>query len=72
LKAGGDLRQAARLAQRFCDLEPNNPGARILLAEAYMAAELSRNARRELETASKLGAHPATVDAMLKRLGPPT
>jgi curved DNA-binding protein CbpA len=72
LKAGGDMRQAARLAQRVCDLEPNNPGARILLAEAYMAAELSHSARRELEAALKLGGHPATIDAMLKRLGPPT
>jgi curved DNA-binding protein CbpA len=72
LKEGGDLRQAARFAQRACDLEPNNPGARILLAETYMAAELSHNARRELEAASRLGGHPATIDAMLKRLRPPT
>jgi curved DNA-binding protein CbpA len=72
LKAGGDMRQAARLAQRVCELEPNNPGARILLAEAYMAAELSHNARRELDAASRLGGHPATIDAMLKRLGAPT
>jgi curved DNA-binding protein CbpA len=72
LKAGGDMRQSARLAQRVCDLEPNNPGARILLAEAYMAAELPHSARRELEAAAKLGGHPATIDAMLKRLGPPT
>lgn len=72
LKAGGDLRQAARLAQRVCDLEPNNPGARILLGEAYIAAGLSHNARRELETASRLGGHPATIAAMLKRLGSPT
>jgi curved DNA-binding protein CbpA len=72
IKAGGDMRNASRLAQRVCELEPKNPGARILLAEAYVAAELSHNARRELDTAARLGGHPATIDALLKRLGPPT
>ncbi len=72
VKAGGDLHQAARLAQRACELEPATAGARITLATVYMAAELMQNARRELETAVKLGAHDGIVDAMLKRLAGPT
>jgi curved DNA-binding protein CbpA len=72
IKAGGDLHHASRLAQRACELEPATASARITLANVYLAAELTQNARRELETALKLGARDGVVDAMLKRLGPPT
>ncbi len=72
VKAGGDLHHAARLAQRACELEPATASARITLARVYVAAQLVQNARRELETAAKLGADDGIVEAMLKRLAGPT
>jgi hypothetical protein len=68
MREGTDLRQAARLAQRMCEIEPTNAGARLILAEVYIVADLTHSARRELETATKLGAQERAVDALLKRL----
>jgi curved DNA-binding protein CbpA len=69
VKAGGDLHEAARLAQRACTLEPENVHFRITLANVYLAAGLTLNARRELETAAQQAPQDGTIQAMLKRVG---
>lgn len=69
VKGGGDLHEASRLAQRACSLEPQNAGYRTTLANVYLAAGLSRNARRELETAAQLAPHDDNIQALLKRVG---
>lgn len=69
LKAGGDLHEAARLAQEACKLQPESAPFRATLAAVYLAAGLAKNARRELETAAQLAPHDGTIQAMLKRVG---
>jgi curved DNA-binding protein CbpA len=69
VKASGDLHEASRLAQRACALDAENAAYRLTLANVYLAAGLSRNARRELETAAQLAPHDDTIQAMLKRVG---
>jgi hypothetical protein len=69
VKAGGDLHEAARLAQRACTLDPGNVHFRITLANVYLAAGLALNARRELETAAQQAPQDGTIQAMLKRVG---
>jgi Flp pilus assembly protein TadD len=69
IKGGGDLHEASRLAQRACVLDPASAPFRTTLASVYLAAGLSRNARRELETAAQLAPHDDTIQAMLKRVG---
>jgi tetratricopeptide (TPR) repeat protein len=69
LKASGDLHEASRLAQRACEIEPKRLSARVTLANVYLAAGLTLNARRELETAAQLAPHDDTIQAMLKRVG---
>jgi curved DNA-binding protein CbpA len=69
VKAGGDLHEASRLAMRACTLDAENASFRTTLANVYLAAGLTRNARRELETAAQLAPHDDTIQAMLKRVG---
>jgi tetratricopeptide (TPR) repeat protein len=69
VKAGGDLHEAGRLAQRACALEPENIEFRVTLSNVYLAAGLTLNARRELETAAQLAPQDGTIQAMLKRIG---
>jgi curved DNA-binding protein CbpA len=69
VKAGGDLHEAARLAQRACVLLPGSAPYRVTLANVYLAAGLMRNARRELETAAQLAPHDGTIQAMLTQVG---
>jgi curved DNA-binding protein CbpA len=69
LKAGGDLHEAARLAQDACKLQPESATFRTTLAGVYLAAGLAKNARRELETAAQLAPHDGSIQAMLKRVG---
>jgi curved DNA-binding protein CbpA len=69
VKASGDLHEASRLAQQACALEPTAPSFRITLANVYLAAGLTLNARRELETAAQLAPHDGTIQAMLRRVG---
>jgi curved DNA-binding protein CbpA len=71
VKAEGDLHEAARLAQRACELEPKNPRYRVTLANVYLAAGLALNARRELETAAQQAPQDGSIQAMLKRVGKP-
>jgi len=69
VKAGADLHEAGRLAQRACTLDPDNTAFRITLANVYLAAGLTLNARRELETAAQQSPQDGTIQAMLKRVG---
>jgi curved DNA-binding protein CbpA len=68
LKAGGDLHRAAQFGQRAVEIEPKNAAHRLTLAQVYAAADLSLNARRELEAAAALAPQDATIAAMLKSL----
>jgi curved DNA-binding protein CbpA len=69
LKAGGDLHEAGRFADRACAIEPRNPRYRLTLANVYLAAGLSLNALRELETAAQLAPQDGTIQAMIERIG---
>jgi curved DNA-binding protein CbpA len=69
VKAGGELHDAGRLAERACILDPKNANYRVALANVYLAAGLALNARRELETAAQLAPQDGTIQAMIKRLG---
>ncbi len=71
VKAGGDLHDGARFAQRACELEPRNPLYRVTLASCYSAAGLTLNARRELDTAAQLAPHDDTIQSMIRRVGQP-
>lgn len=53
-KAGGDLRGAQKYAQQAVFLAPDDIEAHILLAQIYLTIGLKLNAKRELDTASKL------------------
>ncbi len=69
LRAGVDLRQAATLAQRAMQLDPQQIKHRLTLAEIYIGAGLQLNARRELEAAARLAPDDANIEALLKRAG---
>ena len=69
VKGGGDLHEASRLAQIACTLNAQSAPYRATLANVYLAAGLTRNARRELETAAQLAPHDDNIQAMLKRVG---
>ncbi len=68
-RPAADLHEAGRLAQRACALDPENTALRVTLANVYLAAGLTLNARRELETAAQLAPQDGTIQAMLKRVG---
>jgi Flp pilus assembly protein TadD len=53
-KAGGDLRGAQKYAQQAVFLAPDEIEGRILLTQIYMTIGLKLNAKRELDTATKL------------------
>lgn len=69
LAVTSDLRNAATLAQRAISLEPQHIKHRTLLAEIYLAAGLTLNAKRELEAAARLAPDDANIVALLKRAG---
>jgi curved DNA-binding protein CbpA len=69
VQSGGDLHEASRMATRACVLNPASASFRVTLASVYLAAGLTRNARRELETAAQLAPHDGTIRAMLERVG---
>lgn len=69
LAASTDLRTASTLAQRAVTLEPKHIPHRTLLAEIYLAAGLTLNAKRELEAAARLAPDDANIVALLKRAG---
>ena len=68
VRAAGDLHEAARLGQRACTLEPANAKLKVTLANVYLAAGLTLNAKRELEAAAQLSPQDDTIQALLKRV----
>jgi tetratricopeptide (TPR) repeat protein len=68
LKGGGDLREAVRLGRIAVDLRPNEPSYRVTLAEAYRAAGMQLNAKRELETGLRLAPGDAAIAELLTKL----
>ena len=68
LKGNGNLHEAAAMGQRAVQLEPKNPAFRRTLANVYLSAGLSLNARRELEAALQLAPSDAATAALLKRI----
>ncbi|HEV3190190.1 MAG TPA: DnaJ domain-containing protein, partial [Polyangiaceae bacterium] len=68
VKAGGDMHRAVHLAQRACELEPELPRMRVTLGNAYLAAGLGLNAKREFEVAAKLAPDDGTIKSLLKRV----
>ena len=68
VRAAGDLHEAARLGQRACVLEPANAKLKVTLANVYLAAGLTLNAKRELEAAAQLSPQDDTIQALLKRV----
>jgi curved DNA-binding protein CbpA len=71
VKSEGNLHEASRLAQQACALDPASAQFRVTLANVYIGAGLSMNARRELETAAQLAPHDGTIQALLRRVGKP-
>jgi tetratricopeptide (TPR) repeat protein len=69
MKADGNLRDAVPLAQRAVQLEPKNVAYRKTMANVYLAAGLTLNAKRELEAAIQLAPDDAGTLALLKRIG---
>jgi hypothetical protein len=67
-KSGGDLHEAARLAKIACALMPRSGTPRRTLAEVYIAAGLTLNAKRELEAAAQLSPNDVSIAELLKRL----
>jgi tetratricopeptide (TPR) repeat protein len=65
--SGGNLHEAAQLAQRAIALEPEKAAYHVTLSQVYTAAGLGLNARRELETAARLAPEDATIQALLAR-----
>jgi curved DNA-binding protein CbpA len=68
VKGNGNLHEAAAMGQRAVQLEPKNATFRCTLANVYLSAGLSLNAKRELEAALALAPDDATTAALLKRI----
>ena len=68
MKAAGDLHEAVALAQRAVQIEPKNANVRRTMANVYLAAGLSLNAKRELEAILQLAPDDAATTALLKRI----
>lgn len=68
LEAKGDLHKAQRLAQRACDLAPEDAVARRTLGRVFIAAGLQLNARRELDKAAALDPADPIVKNLLREL----
>jgi tetratricopeptide (TPR) repeat protein len=68
LMSNGDRHEAARLAKRACEINPQSAPYRVTLAKVYLAAGLQLGARRELETAAQLAPQDDTIRSMLKKV----
>jgi len=68
VRAGTNLHEAAKLAQTACAIEPANHKHKVTLANVYLAAGLTLNAKRELEAAAQLSPQDDTIQALLKRV----
>ncbi len=71
MKARGNLHVAAELAKRAAELAPKDPQVHVTMANVLLAAGLTKNARRELETAVSLAPNDVTLRSLLKRVAEP-
>jgi predicted TPR repeat methyltransferase len=67
-RAGEKLQEAAKLARRACEIEPTNLRYKLTLAEVYLAAGLTLNAKRELEAAAQISPQDGTLQTLLRRV----
>jgi hypothetical protein len=68
VRAQGSLHEAAALGKRAVELAPEDPKNKITLANVYIAAGLTLNARRELEAAAQISPHDDTIKTLMKRI----
>lgn len=68
VEAGGDLRTAAKLAQRAVALAPSDASSHRVLGHVYLQAGMNANARASLEKAVSLNQGDPRADRMLKNL----
>jgi curved DNA-binding protein CbpA len=68
MRAAGDLHVAAQEAQRACALAPGAAEYKITLANVYLSAGLTLNAKRELEAAAQLSPGNDTISKLMKRV----
>lgn len=71
VKTGGDLHEAAQIAKRAVEQAPTQGDYRCTLAAVYVAANLSLNAKRELEAAALQFPENMHIKAMLSRITKP-
>ncbi len=64
----GELKLAVEYATKAKDLDPNSVPARLALANAYLAASMPKNARREVDYALKLDSDSRVAKALLKEI----
>lgn len=64
----GELKLAVEYATKAKDLDPNSVPARLALANAYLAASMPKNARREVDYALKLDSDNRVAKALLKEI----
>lgn len=68
LSKGEDLKRAVEYATRAKDLEPNSIRARLSLGTAYLAADMPKNARREVEYALNLDSDNTSAKTLMKEV----
>jgi curved DNA-binding protein CbpA len=68
LVRSGELKLAVEYATKAKDLNPNSVPARLSLANAYLAASMPKNARREVDYALKLDSDNRVAKALLKEI----
>lgn len=66
LSKGEDLKRAVEYATRAKDLDPNSVQARLSLGNAYLAAGMPKNARREVEYALKLDSDNKLAKSLMR------
>ena len=63
-----DVHEAVALARKAAALNPKSSHPRVTLVNVYLAAGLTLNAKRELETAAQISPQDATIQGLLKRV----
>jgi tetratricopeptide (TPR) repeat protein len=71
-KHSTDYRRAADFAQRALQQDPKMVRGYVILAEAFIAANLKTSARGAIENLTRLDPHHASLKALREKLGPPS
>lgn len=64
----GELKQSVDYGKRALALDPNSVTARVALGKAYLAADMPKNARREVDYALKLDPDSRAAKSLLKEV----